>query len=174
MRSTRRRPGSGNTAAYSRLGKFDPAIADFSTGIELAPNQAPAWRNRGYVLAQVGRCKEAAADFAKAAEFKEAGIEPWYFHGLTCLQGGDQAAYRKICAVLFERFGTADEPLTAQNLAWTCVLAHQAAADQTRPVQLAERAVAKDVNEPAYRTTRGAAGEKRTPKVKANRLRSAL
>jgi tetratricopeptide (TPR) repeat protein len=58
---------------------------------------------------------------------------------------------------MFERFGTAEEPLTAYTLAWTCVLATQAVADPTRPVQLAERALAKDANDPAYHDTLGAA-----------------
>ena len=132
------------------LAGWEKLVADFPT--------SPAYRGAlGMVRAELGQWKEAAADFAKAVELQEADVRVWYWHALVRLQAGDHAAYRKICAAMLERFGKTDEPNFAWYLAWTCVLGSQEVADQARPVQVAERVVAKDPNNTAYRTALGAA-----------------
>lgn len=52
--------------AYASLEQYKKAIADYSKVIELDPNDASAYNNRGYALGKLGKEKEAQSDYKKA------------------------------------------------------------------------------------------------------------
>jgi tetratricopeptide (TPR) repeat protein len=55
------------------------AIADFSTAIQLAPNYAEAYRDRGILYLELGNKREAVKDLREAAKyFLEKGDIPNY------------------------------------------------------------------------------------------------
>jgi tetratricopeptide (TPR) repeat protein len=64
-----------------------------------------------------------------------------YRFGLALLWSGDRAGWRTSNAALFDRFGGASNPLTANQVAWACVLGPEGTADPEVPVRLAEAAV---------------------------------
>ena len=51
-------------------GDFDRAIADFNRAIELKPDYAEAYNNRGNAYSDKGDFDHAIADFSKAIELK--------------------------------------------------------------------------------------------------------
>ncbi|MEI6687187.1 MAG: tetratricopeptide repeat protein, partial [Planctomycetota bacterium] len=50
--------------------KYPEAIADYTKAIELNPNLATAYYNRGIVLKSLGKTEAAIADFTKARDLK--------------------------------------------------------------------------------------------------------
>jgi Flp pilus assembly protein TadD len=54
------------------LNLYDKAITDHTKAIELNPNNAQAYNDRGDVYSIVGKNKEAEADYAKAKMLNEA------------------------------------------------------------------------------------------------------
>ncbi len=60
--------GLGN-ALYAQ-GKHDEAIQDYNKAIEINPQDADAWNNKGRALKSLGRTTESEAAFVKAREMK--------------------------------------------------------------------------------------------------------
>ncbi len=56
--------------AYLRAGRYDPAIADFTKAIALAPDFAEAWNNRATAYGAKGRYDRAIADATRAIALK--------------------------------------------------------------------------------------------------------
>jgi tetratricopeptide (TPR) repeat protein len=54
--------------AYSLLGKFDQALADYDKAIDLNPNYAVALNNRAWAYYKLGRGPEGAADVERALQ----------------------------------------------------------------------------------------------------------
>jgi tetratricopeptide (TPR) repeat protein len=52
--------------AYTDLGKYDRAVADYSTAIGLNPDNAQAYNNRAYTYIKLGRYNEAVSDCGMA------------------------------------------------------------------------------------------------------------
>ena len=48
---------------YAKLGKYDLAIADFSEGIKLEPNNKLAYRNRAMAYKKLGELRKAQEDY---------------------------------------------------------------------------------------------------------------
>ena len=64
-----------------------------------------------------------------------------------------EAGLRRACSELLDRFGSSTDSLTANDVAWYCVLAPDAVADREAPVRLAELAVNERTGSPkAHRT----------------------
>jgi tetratricopeptide (TPR) repeat protein len=63
-------PGYGETVArrIGKQGRFEEAVADLTRAIELVPQHAGAFRNRGETYRQQGYIEESLADFARAIE----------------------------------------------------------------------------------------------------------
>ncbi len=63
------------------LGKFnrlDEALKAFDKAIELKPDYADAWYNKGIVLSKLNRLDEALKAFDKAIELKPDYADAWY------------------------------------------------------------------------------------------------
>ena len=106
-----------------------------------------------------GQPERAAADFAGAIHQLPGDLQIRYRHVLSLLALGDEAGLRRACSELLDRFGSSTGSLTANNVAWYCVLAPDAVADREAPVRLAELAVsgAPQAQKPMYLNTLGAA-----------------
>ena len=58
------------------LERYDDALASADRALELAPDSAHAWRQRGCALAELEQTEEALTAFAKAGEFDLTDTEP--------------------------------------------------------------------------------------------------
>jgi tetratricopeptide (TPR) repeat protein len=63
-------------------------------------------------------------------------------HILTLVIPGNKAGVRRACEDLLKRLGNTTDPVQANAVAWSCVLAPDAVADFKAPVRLAEAALA--------------------------------
>jgi tetratricopeptide (TPR) repeat protein len=67
--------------AYSYIGKYDKAIADYSEAIKLKPNYAKAYYNRGNAYRDHVNFDRAIADYTKAIELNPNHAEAYYNRG---------------------------------------------------------------------------------------------
>jgi WD40 repeat protein/tetratricopeptide (TPR) repeat protein len=105
--------------------------------------RAAARNPDGHFLLQVaeewarkGRWKEAAALFEQAVK---QGMAAWHHAGLTALQAGDAAAYRRICAAVLA-VQTITSPDEANNRAAAVALGPDGVTDWSGPLRLVEQA----------------------------------
>jgi WD40 repeat protein/serine/threonine protein kinase/tetratricopeptide (TPR) repeat protein len=141
--------------AYEKLGQFDKAFEDYAKAIEISPFGPVLRCNRAVACIKAGHWDKAAVDYAKAVELKPDDILLRYYCALTRLAAEDVEGYREACAELVEQFAETDDLNAAQFAAWTCVLAPDAVSEFTRPVQLAEKVVEKNPEDPSYLETLG-------------------
>jgi WD40 repeat protein/tetratricopeptide (TPR) repeat protein/tRNA A-37 threonylcarbamoyl transferase component Bud32 len=174
-------------SAYLSSGQWDLAVADFSKAIDLKPKDPEVWEARGELYRTRGELAKAMQDFSKAIELDPtrslahqlralifAKQEQWAkaaddfaqsesseslrgWHALVLIAAGNTAGHRKACEALLEKFGKDGDPNSGNSVAWYCVRFPDAVADFTRPVQLAEKAVASWPNYHPYLNTLGAA-----------------
>jgi Flp pilus assembly protein TadD len=145
--------------AASAEGSGDWFAAAFHLN-SLIATQPPDWdafARRGRSNAALGRDELAATDLARAVELGADRQEVWYHQALVHLRRGDIRSYRTTCADVDQRFGQTNDPKVLDTLAWVCALGPGGAVDSTRPVKLAERAVAGAPGTAAYLNTLGAA-----------------
>jgi tetratricopeptide (TPR) repeat protein len=75
---------------------------------------------------------------------------------LLYLRDGNRDGYRSMCADMLQCFGKTDDPNNAELSAWTCIWTSNAVADAAQPVNLAEKATAKEPKKFSYCSTLGA------------------
>lgn len=154
-------------AAYRNLadvlirdGRTKEALAEYSkaieASIELGTDHADVWRHRAGIYVELEQWDLATGDLAKAIEQGHTGYRPHYELALVHLAQGGLEAFRSDCSSLLEQFAEIEDTTTAHFVVWTCVLAPEAAADLSRPITLAERAVEADRESSRYLTTLGA------------------
>jgi serine/threonine protein kinase len=110
---------------------------------------ADAHREWAFCLRDIGRTQEAKEIFdlaiASLSRVVELGSEDfwgvWYPLALLHLSTGRSKEYRTLCETLLERFGQADDP--DPWVVRICRLAPDAVADPARPVQIAEKSLAR-------------------------------
>ena len=69
--------------AYQNLGQHDKAVRDCSKAIELKPDDAEPWHNRGAAYADLRQYDKAIADYSKAIELKPDYRNAWYHRGVV-------------------------------------------------------------------------------------------
>jgi eukaryotic-like serine/threonine-protein kinase len=104
--------------------------------------EAEAHRKGGNSPSQHGQWHEAAAALGKVVEGDPDSVLVRYQHILSLVEAGNRAGVRRACEDLLNRFGNATDPARANSVAWSCVLAPDAASDREAPVRLAEAALA--------------------------------
>jgi tetratricopeptide (TPR) repeat protein len=131
-------------SAHRGLGQWDQALADYAKAAELKPTDPRYCTSKGFACAQLGQWERATATFEHTTTLQVDCPLAWYYLALVELQRGDRGRYRKVCARMLERFGQSTSTDAAYWTPWTCVLAPDAVADWTKPLQLAEKAHADD------------------------------
>jgi len=142
---------------YFDLRQWDKAIADYTQAIQLEPNWLTALHDRAQAYAVLAQWDKAAADSAKVVEPIPQGAELWMQRASYHLQAGDTAAYRAACKQMLERFGQTKDPITAHQIALSCLLIPQAVDDEKLVLQLAEQSLAGAPDDPWCLITLGAA-----------------
>jgi WD40 repeat protein len=114
--------------------------------------RARSWLGRGYL-------DLVEAEFAQAVRLRPDHLQIRYQYVLSLLALGNKTGLRRECAVLLDRFGSSTDPSAANDIAWACVLAPDAAADYKEPVRLAGVAVsgARGREKSVFLNTLGAA-----------------
>jgi tetratricopeptide (TPR) repeat protein len=122
-------------------GRWAATIPHLDALIKAQPEEAPLLALRGRARAELGRLKEADADYARAIEL---GTDPWcwWAHALLRAHLGDSAGFHETCERLLTRFGDTGDLPTIDVVVQACNLAPDAVADRARPVRLAETVVA--------------------------------
>ena len=111
------------------LGRWKGASADHSKAIDLEPEDATHWIDRGDVYAELELWDRASADYSKAAELGD-----WKWQAITGLAKvklakNDADTYRKACDDLLGKINRDDKTGDDISVAWTCVLAPDAVAE---------------------------------------------
>ena len=68
---------------YQNLGQHDKAVRDRSKAIELKPDDAEPWHNRGAAYAHSRQYDKAIAQYSKAIELKPDYRNAWYHRGVV-------------------------------------------------------------------------------------------
>jgi eukaryotic-like serine/threonine-protein kinase len=142
-------PDDGPTEAPDEL-----AIANAL--VDADPNRWTSFLYRARVHENASRWEPATSDLVRAIELGGTAYNPWYERALVALAMKDAARYRSACEDMLKRFGNADDPETAQFVAWTCSLSPGAVADLHPAVALAAKAAQSNPKSAQYETTRGA------------------
>lgn len=89
--------------AQANVWRYRDAIATYTRGIEIAPNDARLYRHRGHRYISVRDFNKARDDMQRAAELNDADFDIWYHLGLAHYLLGDfnkaETAYRRCLAV---------------------------------------------------------------------------
>jgi serine/threonine protein kinase/WD40 repeat protein/tetratricopeptide (TPR) repeat protein len=139
---------------YTQMGLNDKAVADFAKAIDLKPDDGGSWYEMALAHSRLGQWEQASAAYEHTTTLKPDSSFAWYCLALVKLQRGDRAAYQNTCVRMLKQFGESPYANDAHWTAWTCVLAPDAVADWTKPLQLAERAHAEDRSSVLYRAGR--------------------
>jgi serine/threonine protein kinase/Flp pilus assembly protein TadD len=142
--------------AYTRLGKYTEALADYSRAIELNPNHFSTWYNRAVVHRRLGQWQEAVRANDKAIGLNPQSAAAWGDRGIAHAALGQ---FDKAFAD-FSKALQLDPKNAGANNAFSWFLANHPDAkkrDPQRAVQLARQAVALAPKNGNYWTTLGAA-----------------
>ncbi|HVA46391.1 MAG TPA: protein kinase [Pirellulales bacterium] len=128
---------------YASQRRWDDAHAAFSKAIELRPDHASLWAERGDLLALLGLWDLAAADLAREVQLREPNVAfRYYLHALLRLHVGDAAGHRQARVQIRERFGGTTNTTFARELTRAFVLWPGPEGDPTEVVRLAETLLA--------------------------------
>jgi tetratricopeptide (TPR) repeat protein len=84
--------------------------------------QAGTLLAKGNAQARAGQWTNAIATFSKLAELEPDNYENCHSLAALLVQNGDEEAYHRHCAGLLARFGTTQDPVTAERLAKDCLI----------------------------------------------------
>jgi tetratricopeptide (TPR) repeat protein len=127
--------------ALGRKGQPEEAMVHYEKAIQLQPNYADAYYNRGNILFGEGRIDEAMADWAKTLELRPNDADAYTCLGNAFLRRGlveeAVAHYEKAIALAPE------DPHSRINIAWVLATAPDASIrDGIKAVEFAQQAVA--------------------------------
>ena len=106
----------------------------------LEPKNAAFLIVRSQALAEGGRFREAAAEFAKLVERDPADFRSWYMLAMSSSYLGERQEYQRACREIFDRFSASTDPAVAARVLLACSLCPQLPVDVERLRQLVERA----------------------------------
>jgi tetratricopeptide (TPR) repeat protein len=128
--------------------RWAEAEADLSRAIEVYPKDWPLRRERGLLLARLGRPDRAAADFGVAVEQSPDDAllaRDWAF---LLLASDDREGHRRAAARQMKSFGRTRDPRAAGALVHTWVLSQRAFDDWEGAIRLAELGTKGNPNSP--------------------------
>jgi tetratricopeptide (TPR) repeat protein len=86
--------------------------------------------------------ERSAEELEKSITTYPNGLQLRHQHIVALVIPGNKAGVRRACEDLLRRFGSTTDPVQANAVAWSCVMAPDAVADFETPVRLAEAALA--------------------------------
>jgi tetratricopeptide (TPR) repeat protein/WD40 repeat protein len=111
----------------------------FDRAARLRPKDADLWTGRARYDVERAAWKEAADDFARAAELAPAD-ERSYELAAVLLILGDEAGYRKVVTRMIDQIDDTSDPFLAYTLARACALSPKPVVEPARAVGWAEQA----------------------------------
>jgi tetratricopeptide (TPR) repeat protein len=110
--------------AFTAIGRFDEAEAEYKAAIALAPNDArlrmELHRCAAYQLVHQDAFSRAADEFAEAARLEPDDIRLWVGQAQAHLAAGNVQAYQRVCGEMLQRHPSLNNASTADRLVWTC------------------------------------------------------
>lgn len=131
-------------AAHAALKQWDTAIADWSEAIRLDRESPNFWLLRAEAYLALERYDEALADCDRYVELRPDDAVAAFIRAEMLVAAKQTDEYRRFCREILERFGKTKEAQALSHVARACVLAPKAVSDPKLPVELADRAVARD------------------------------
>jgi tetratricopeptide (TPR) repeat protein len=137
------------TRAYL-LGNREPALLDTISSseslirrvvAESAGSAAPLWASRGESLARRQLWTEAAAAIGEAVRFRPENRAYRHRQILALLAAGDHTGLRGTRTDIIDRFRTTTDPMIANDVAWSSVMAAGEGPNLSETVRLAELGV---------------------------------
>ncbi len=113
----------------------------FTRMLDRLPVDSTWWLNRRNEFGSRGRWRQAAATSARLCELAPDDYGNWFFDAPLRLKTGDREGYRRDCGELLARFGATNDPVIAERIVKTCMLAPDANVDLDRVIKLSERIV---------------------------------
>ncbi len=121
---------------FAGLRRTRLAIDEYDAAVSGLPDDAQIrferCRTRGYYYGYRD-WPQSAREFAQARRLMPDQSLIWNFEAISQLAAGDGDAYRRLCGEMLERFAATQDPRTAQNIVFACVLQSNAVPD---PAQL--------------------------------------
>jgi tetratricopeptide (TPR) repeat protein len=119
--------------ALAGLNRVEDAAAEFDVALRLSPQdpqiRLEVHRNRGGCCVHRSQWRDAAAQFAKAAELRLDDATLWRFQAVAHFAAGDVDAHSQTCTAMLERFAQTDDRFAAGNVLLACVLRDNALPD---------------------------------------------
>ena len=115
------------------IDEYDAAIAGLPDDSQL---QFERCRAGGYYYGYRD-WPRAAREFAEARRLMPDQSHIWNFEAISHLGAGDPQAYKQLCAEMLDRFAATQDPRSAQNIVFACVLAPQAVPDPAQLIPVA-------------------------------------
>jgi tetratricopeptide (TPR) repeat protein len=109
---------TNRAGAFAATGDAARARGDREKAGQLDPKPGN-YDARGAALAGDGQWHEAAAAFGQLTEMQPDNPTGWYHLAVAHLGGGDVPGYRRVCALMLERFGATRDPGVASTLLYT-------------------------------------------------------
>ncbi len=126
--------------ALAGLNWVEQAAAEFDAALQLSPDdpqiRLEAHRNRGGCCVHRRQWRDAAAEFAKAAELRPDEAILWRFRAVAHFADGDVDAHRQTCTAMLERFALTEDRFAAANVLLACVLRDDVLPDMARLLPL--------------------------------------
>jgi tetratricopeptide (TPR) repeat protein len=69
--------------SYSLLQKHEEALKSYSKALDINPNDADAWNNKGLALESLGRLGDAIKSYTKALDIDPNDADAWFNRGLA-------------------------------------------------------------------------------------------
>ena len=126
--------------AWSGLRRTGMAIAQYDTALKLLPAERQVvcemHRMQGYYYGYRD-WPHAAREFSEARQLMPDDAGGWTFEAIAQLAAGNGDGYRQLCASIVERFAATEDPLTAHDVVFCCVLSPAAISDSSQLIPLA-------------------------------------
>jgi len=146
--------------AWKERGLWDRAEAAYAEAIHARPLNTSVWYALARLHVERGHLDRAAATLAEAVRMVPEDSQLRVRFTLAHLCAGDRAGWRRSNIALLDRFGGTSNAMTADPIAWACVLGPEGTADPEVPIRLAKaalRGATETATKANYLTTLGAA-----------------
>jgi tetratricopeptide (TPR) repeat protein len=126
---------------YGSLGKWDKAIAEYTTAIELKPDYLEALSKRAAAYNNVGQYDKAIADYRKTCELNPQEPYAAIAYAGLCLSLNMEDEYRRHRKTFLARFQGTSDPAVAERIARAFLLLPATGEELERAAALADLSV---------------------------------